>query len=322
MANSRRNFLRNTALGAAMATVGTTVPALAELSTIPTTLDAFDPKAILGRVEFAIDVLRDRYICKGWNESFDHAAATRVLNYFKPNAGTGALLGNPVNPSGIIDDVAAAVNFDFSGLNGPNDIDVVRDTLNAYADVFTLGNFGTDNGFFSNGNESLFQQLEIGSNNPDTINFGSGAYGITTNADNIGASSHNYVQTTANGAGLADLNTGAQWAIINNVHGGGNSDTLTFKADNVQTFANLGDLGGSASAISGIAAGIGEALNTSAHTVVEFTFKGNTFIFDHADNSFALTAADAMVEITGIHPIAAVSAAYEITFATWPSLAV
>ena len=83
MANSRRNFLRKTALGAAMATVGTTVPALAELSTIPTNLDAFDPKAILGRVEFAIDVLRDCYICKGWNESFDHAAATRVLNYFK-----------------------------------------------------------------------------------------------------------------------------------------------------------------------------------------------------------------------------------------------
>ena len=218
---------------------------------------------------------------------------------------------------GNIDDVAAAVNFDFSGLNGPNDIDVVRDTHNAYADVFTLGNFGTDNGFFSNGNANgLFQQLEIGSHNPDTINFGSGAYVITTNADNIGATSHNYVQTTANGAGLANLNTGAQWAIINNVHGGGNSDTLTFKADNVQTFANLGDLGGSASAISGIAAGIGEALNTSAHTVVEFTFKGNTFIFDHADSSFALTPADAMVELTGIHPIAAVSAAHEITFAT------
>ena len=118
---------------------------------------------------------------------------------------------------------------------------------------------------------------------------------------------------------MANLNTGAQWAIINNAQGGGNSDTLTFKTDSVQTFINLGDLGdlsGSASAVSGIGAGIGQALNTSAHTVVQFTFKGNTFIFDHADSSFALTPADAMVELTGIHPIAAIGATLEITFAT------
>ena len=67
-----------------------------------------------------------------------------------PNAGTGALLGNPINLSGIIDHAAAAVNFDFSGLNGPNDLAVVRFSEHAYADVYTLGNFGTDNGFFGN----------------------------------------------------------------------------------------------------------------------------------------------------------------------------
>ena len=89
MANTRRNFLRKTALGAAMATVATTGPVVAGLPTIPANLDAFDPKAIFGRVEFAIDVLRDRYICKGWNENFDHAAATRVLNYFKQVAEHG-----------------------------------------------------------------------------------------------------------------------------------------------------------------------------------------------------------------------------------------
>jgi hypothetical protein len=236
-----------------------------------------------------------------------------------PNAGTGALLANPVNPSGMIDNVAAAINFNFSGLNGPNNLFVDRDTNNAFNDVYTLGNFGTDNGFFGSVNNALVQQLGIGNGNSDntfTFNFGSGAYIFTSLAANPGAASHNYIQTAANGAGLANLNTGAQWAIINNAHGGGNSDTLTFQSDSVQKFVNLGDLGGSTSAISGIAAGIGEALNTSAHTVVEFTFKGNTFIFDHADDSFALTAADAMVELTGIHPIAAISAAHEITFAT------
>jgi hypothetical protein len=104
-------------------------------------------------------------------------------------------------------------------------------------------------------------------------------------------------------------------AIIQNTHGGTNSDTLTFKTDNVQTFINLGSLDNvPASDVSAIAGGIGKALNTPAHTVVAFTFNGNTFIFDHADSSFALTPADAMVELTGIHPIDAVNAAHEITF--------
>src|SRR5262249_7524356 len=106
------------------------------------------------------------------------------------------------------------------------------------------------------------------------------------------------------------LQTGEQWAIINHMHGGANSDTLTFKTDTVQTFLNLGEQ-------VGIAQGIDNALlNSHAHTVIEFTISKVTYIVDHADESFALTAADAMVEFTGIHPIAAVSAAHEITFAT------
>ena len=63
--------------------VSTSVPSPAGLPTTPPDLDAFDSKAILSRVEFAIDVLRNRYICKGWNENFDHAAADRTLSYFK-----------------------------------------------------------------------------------------------------------------------------------------------------------------------------------------------------------------------------------------------
>ena len=60
-------------------------------------------------------------------------------------AGMGALVGTAGVPSQINDTVAAAVNFDFSGLNGTNSIFVNRGaTVNA--DVYTLGNFGTDIG--------------------------------------------------------------------------------------------------------------------------------------------------------------------------------
>ena len=119
-----------------------------------------------------------------------------------PTAGTGALVGqfstgtiNSVDAntlgeaSTFYDSVAAAVNFDFSGLNGPNWIAVDRGaTFNA--DVYTLGNFGTDNGYFSNvgGNPTaipvaLSQDFSIFNTNPNanntaTINFGSGAYNI------------------------------------------------------------------------------------------------------------------------------------------------
>jgi hypothetical protein len=234
-----------------------------------------------------------------------------------PNHGTGALVDYQYDPgtaSTFRDYVQAAVNFDFSGLDGPNDLLIQRSGGN-YADVYTLGNFGSDNGFFSTNNSGLVQKLQISALNPGgTINFGSGAY-IIDGAEHSDVS-HNYVETAANGMGLANLNTGAQWAIINQVHGGGNSDTLTFKTDNTLTFVNLGSLDNTPiSATSAIAGGIGKALNTSAHTVVEFTFAGNTFIFDHADGSFALTAADAMVELTGIHPIAAINASHQITFA-------
>jgi hypothetical protein len=218
------------------------------------------------------------------------------------NAGTGALVGAPGDPSIINSKVAAAVNFDFSGLNGANDIAVNRLVTNN-ADVYTLGNFGTNVGV-----TSTEQQLEIQNDNPantGTIKFGSGAYLITDAPHPSGT--HSYIQTSANGAGLANVGTASQWAIIVNLHGGPNSDTLTFTGDSVQTFVNSGP-------VASIASGIAGALTTSAHTVSEFEFNGNTFIFDHADGSALLTAADAMVQLVGIHPIAAVSAAHAVTF--------
>ena len=127
------------------------------------------------------------------------------------------------------------------------------------ADVYTLGNFGTNLG-----TPATEQQLTIENTNPantDTIKFGSGAYLITDELHPAGT--HSYVQTAANGAGLANLSTASQWALIVNLHGGPNSDTLTFATDNVQTFVNSG-------AAASIAMGIANALTTAAHTASEF----------------------------------------------------
>lgn len=242
------------------------------------------------------------HLTLGAQNSFANIIDNGLITLDTPTAGTGALVGMPGLPSFINSSVAAAVNFDFSGLNGANNIDVNRLNTNN-ADVYTLGNFGTNLG-----TPATEQQLTIENTNPantDTIKFGSGAYLITDELHPAGT--HSYVQTAANGAGLANLSTASQWAMIVNLHGAPNSDSLTFAKDNVQTFVNSG-------AAPSIAMGIANALTTAAHTASEFEVGGNTFIFDHADNSASLTAADAMVQLVGIHPIAAVSAANAITF--------
>src|SRR5262249_3531650 len=99
--------------------------------------------------------------------------------------------------------------------------------------------------------------------------------------------------TAANGDGLANLNTASQWALIINTAPG---DTVLFKGDGVQTLINSG-------AAPSIAIGIAQGLATAAHTVWEFENGGNTYYFDHADNSATITAADALIAVTGIHPI-------------------
>jgi hypothetical protein len=79
-----------------------------------------------------------------------------------PNHGTGALVANQYdhNVSTFHDSVQAVVNFDFSGLDGPNNVFIQRGGGN-YADVYTLGNFGSDNGFFGTSNSGLVQMLKI-----------------------------------------------------------------------------------------------------------------------------------------------------------------
>jgi hypothetical protein len=213
-----------------------------------------------------------------------------------PTAGTGALVGTAGVPSQINDTVAAAVNFDFSGLNGANAIFVNRGaTVNA--DVYTLGNFGTD--IDTAGKFQMLTISDAAATNVDTINFGSGAY-IIVDAIHAAGTGHSYVDTAPNGAGLVNLSAGPeQWARVVDAATG---DTLTFKGDNIQTFTAL-------IVPASIQAGIAGGLTTPAHTAFVFTLNGSTFIFDHADASFALTPADAMVEIVGMHPVTSLSAA-------------
>ena len=148
------------------------------------------------------------HLSLGAQNSFVNIIDNGLITLDTPTAGTGALVGTPGLSSFINSSVAAAVNFDFSGLNGPNNIAVNRLNTNN-ADVYTLGNFGTNLG-----TPATEQQLTIENTNPAntaTIKFGSGAYII---ADELHpAGTHSYVQTAANGAGLANLSTASQWAI-------------------------------------------------------------------------------------------------------------
>src|SRR5262249_18506544 len=155
---------------------------------------------------------------------------------------------------------------------------------------YTLGNFGTD--INTAGKFQMLTISDAAATNVDTINFGSGAYQIT-DAPHVITAHHNYVNTVANGAGLANLNTASQWALIVNTAPG---DTVLFKGDSLQTLINSG-------AAPNTAIGIANGLATAAHTALEFENGGNTFYFDHADNSTTITAADPLIEVTGIHPI-------------------
>ena len=204
-------------------------------------------------------------------------------------AGNGALVGGNQGPTEFIDHAAAAVNLDFSGLNGANFIHVDRGS-GVNNDVFSLGNFGSNN--LVGGD---FQELIItngNANNTDTINFGSGAYQIF-DAPHAGTiNPHTYVNTAPNGAGLASGLPGAeQWADIHNAASG---DFLTFKGDTVQNTFNFG-------AVGSIAAGIADGLSEAPHSASTFHFAGDTFVFDHVGTSTVnIAPSDAMVELVGI----------------------
>jgi len=226
-----------------------------------------------------------------------------------PTAGTGALVGfNATNSSEINDNVATAVNFNFSGLNGANQIEVDRGNT-ANNDVFTLGNFGTD--LLTAGR---FQTLTIdnaNANNAGTVNFGSGAYDINVPTHTGG--NWAFVNTAPVGLGLNSLGslpnapTGeAQWALIAGVVKG---DTLQFQ-DNIQTAVN------GATAFATVTQGIAAAnALLTPHTAYDFTVTGvgNSFIYDDVSGVNSVTAADSLVAVTGTHTIS-VNASHILTF--------
>ena len=84
------------------------------------------------------------HLTLGTQNSFLELLDRGLVTLDTPNANTGALVGTLTGlPSSITDNVNAAVKFDFSGLNGPNNVDVARGD-NVATDVYTLGNFGTN----------------------------------------------------------------------------------------------------------------------------------------------------------------------------------
>ena len=208
-----------------------------------------------------------------------------------PTAGTGALVGTAAGAifSTITDHFAGAVSLDFSGLNGPNNIDEFRGS-GVNADAFTLGNFGTDNAgatpFTTSQHLTMFNGNAA---NTATISFGSGAYDITDpGAHGVFA----YVNTAANGAGLiAGFPTHQQWA---DIAGAAGADTLLFSKDTVQNIHNDG-------AFATITAGIIDALTHPQHDATAFNVAGNTYYFDHAGASgISVSPTDAMVEVAGV----------------------
>src|SRR5262249_9796760 len=161
--------------------------------------------------------------------------------------------------------------FDFSGLNGPNNIQVFRGITSTNADTYSLSNFGTN---IAGGTLTTFQHLDVSLAvlAQNTINFGSGAYVINDNGHTRNA----YVNTAANGAGLPNVNAfEEQWALITGV---GDNNTLNFAGDTgVQTITKQPG--------SNFQTFFTNATATPIHTVSWMFAGGNTFIFDHADSS-------------------------------------
>ena len=219
-----------------------------------------------------------------------------------PTAGTGALVGNAAGTlASSITDNGGAAKFDFSGLNGPNNIDVDR-VSGAVTDIYTLGNFGTNAVGatpFSTAQHLVIENTNT--NNGGTINFGSGAYDITDSPHAATNSPHTYVNTAPNGAGLiAGFTPGTlePWAEITNAHAAAvGGDNLMFKNAITNTF----NLGAQASVGAGITAAIA-ANGGQANTAGVFWVGTNGYVFDHSVTSTGpnISPTDSLVEFVGI----------------------
>jgi len=261
------------------------------------------------------------HLATGPENSFVVINDNGLVTLDTPTASTGALIGISFGgvASTVNDTVATAVSFDFSGLNAANDLYVDRGVTNNN-DVYTLGNGPAHPGAglgslynaafpvtYGTGYQELGIEQDntvVGTTNTATIKFGSGAYFIYDNSP-IAEPTHAYVNTAPNGANMTNLNTTAIWAFLNDITA---KDTLQFTGDNVQTVDNSG-------AATSLANGLATALATAAHTAVAFNISGNTYLFDHVDNSTNITAKDAMVEVAGVFNANTVDAAHVVHFA-------
>jgi len=232
------------------------------------------------------------------NLSEVNSASTMTFNdngLAKVTVPGGADTGTGVLTATINDNVASQVVFDFSGSNAADNITVVRTGAGAGLisnDTYTLGNGGTA----GNPETLTITYTDNTTVNTDTINFGSGLNNISDAAHTTGV--HNYVNTAP--SGLASGNTTPVFTTItHSATGAGNYDTLTFKGDTgllaVDGTVHVG-VGAT------VAAGIAFALaDVGAHGVAAFTLTGSpntTYLFDHADSSSTLTAADSLIAVT------------------------
>jgi hypothetical protein len=191
--------------------------------------------------------------------------------------GTGTLLGALY--VAINDHVATAVTADFSGSAANNQISLALD------------NYAADLVILSNGNNDLTITNAVNVvANTDSVSFGSGANVIIDAIHTTGV--HAYVNTVATG-----INSATVYSSITNTSSTAAIDTLRFMGDAVTAFDNSNLDAGAATVQDGITASLAAL---APHQVGFFTGPGgNYYIFDHADNSSALTSADSLVEIVG-----------------------
>jgi hypothetical protein len=270
---------------------GTTATTLA----LTLTADGINNKALPDHALLITDTnneISTIHLSLGNQNSFADILDNGLATLDTPNAGTGGLVGF------FQDLFVGAVNLDFSGLNGPNDIEVNRGS-SVNNDVFTLGNFGTDATTTST-NDATQQELtilNINNNNTDSIFFGSGAYEIEDAKHDNTKNPHHYINTAPDGAGLiSGFPALEQWAHIQFARADKTfGDTLQFQPDTIQVTFNDGNFGS-------VANGIKDALTHGPHSATVFTVANtDTYVFDHAGtSSLAVSPNDSLVEFVGI----------------------
>ena len=202
------------------------------------------------------------------------------------------------------------MNFDFSGLNGPNDIEV-DERSPATTDVYTLGNFGTNNVLHRDPGPAIsltvLRLISTNADNTATYNFGSGAYDIIDMFNHGGHDLQQHCRQTGRlWPPLTATDTvWALWAVINMIPARGRpyAEALTFTAatgissvDTVPWLLLPPSWPVFRMALATLPAHHGGIFRGHAGTA------GNTFVFAHADASTARTRKRRLGRICGPPP--------------------